>query len=147
MNDSVDPAPYPVEHDHSGLWPFAQCYPEWRPDTNGHTYQLFASRGACLGSTLRAVSVETHPKTPEIVSRRPCLRDRRTRRFAILPRPVQFLVVPHRRIESAIFLTDGDAAIARRLFGIAANLARDRGIAESGFRLASNTGRDATNVQ
>jgi hypothetical protein len=51
-------------------------------------------------------------------------------------------------IESAIFLTGGDAAIAgRRLFGIAANLARDRGIAEGRFRLATNTGRDATHVR
>lgn len=40
------------------LWPSAQCYPEWRPDTNGHPYQLFVSSDAPLGSTLRLARAE-----------------------------------------------------------------------------------------
>jgi hypothetical protein len=30
-------------------------YPEWRPETNGQSYQLFDSRGNRLGSPLRPV--------------------------------------------------------------------------------------------
>jgi len=43
--------------------PMALCavLPEWRAYTNGHTYQLFVSRDARLGSTLRAAGVETDP--------------------------------------------------------------------------------------
>jgi len=41
----------------------------WRADTNGHTYQLFDSRGARPGSPLRPDSASSRPWTPEIVSR------------------------------------------------------------------------------
>ena len=57
--------------------------------------------------------------------------------------PVHFLVIPHKHVASALDLTDDDAAIAGRLFAVAAKLAREKGVAERGFRLATNTGADA----
>jgi glutamate-1-semialdehyde aminotransferase len=44
-----------VEQLFRSLPPSAQCYPEWRPDTNGHTYQLFDSGVSRLGSSLQPV--------------------------------------------------------------------------------------------
>jgi histidine triad (HIT) family protein len=57
--------------------------------------------------------------------------------------PVHFMVIPNRHVESALYLTDADAAFAGRLFSVAAKLAREKGIAESGFRLLTNSGPDA----
>ncbi len=57
--------------------------------------------------------------------------------------PVHFIVVPNKHVASALELTDDDAATAGRLFTVAAELARRKGIADSGFRLATNTGPDA----
>jgi histidine triad (HIT) family protein len=57
--------------------------------------------------------------------------------------PVHFMVVPNRHVESALHLTDEDAAVAGRLFAVAAKLAREKGIAETGFRLVTNVGPDA----
>jgi histidine triad (HIT) family protein len=57
--------------------------------------------------------------------------------------PVHFMVIPNKHVESALFLTEADAAVAGRLFVVAAKLAREKGIAESGFRLATNAGPDA----
>jgi len=42
-----------------------------------------------------------------------------------------------------LFLTDEHAAVAGRLFTVAAKVARQKGVAESGFRLATNAGPDA----
>ncbi|MEO8456759.1 MAG: HIT domain-containing protein [Chloroflexota bacterium] len=57
--------------------------------------------------------------------------------------PVHFMVIPHKHVKSALEFTDEDAAIGGRLFTIAARLAREKGIAESGFRLATNSGPHA----
>lgn len=57
--------------------------------------------------------------------------------------PVHFMVIPNKHIQSALYMTDEDAAIAGRLFSVAARLAREKGVAESGFRLATNSGPDA----
>ncbi len=57
--------------------------------------------------------------------------------------PVHFRVVPNEHIRSASHLTDNDAAVAGRLFAVAAKLAREKGIADTGFRLATNVGPDA----
>ncbi len=57
--------------------------------------------------------------------------------------PVHFMVIPNRHVRSALFLTDGDADVAGRLFAVAAKLAREKGVAESGYRLATNAGPDA----
>jgi histidine triad (HIT) family protein len=53
------------------------------------------------------------------------------------------MVIPNRHVESALHLSDEDAAVAGRLFSVAAKLARAKGIAESGYRLATNAGPDA----
>lgn len=57
--------------------------------------------------------------------------------------PVHFMVIPNKHVPSALFLTDEDAVVAGRLFTVAAKLAREKGIADSGFRLATNAGPDA----
>jgi histidine triad (HIT) family protein len=57
--------------------------------------------------------------------------------------PVHFMVIPKAHVPSALHLTDEEAAVAGRLFAVAAKLAREKGIAESGYRLATNTGPDA----
>ena len=61
--------------------------------------------------------------------------------------PVHFMVIPNRHVESALYLTDDDAALSGRLFSVAAKLAREKGIAESGYRLATNVGPDANQAE
>ena len=61
----------------------------------------------------------------------------------IAPRaPVHVLVIPRRHIASAADLTDADAGVVGRLFTVAAEVARSEGIAESGYRVTTNVGRD-----
>lgn len=57
--------------------------------------------------------------------------------------PVHFMVIPNEHVPSALAMTEAHAALAGRLFTTAAKLAREKGIAESGFRLLTNTGPDA----
>lgn len=57
--------------------------------------------------------------------------------------PVHFMVIPHKHVQSALHMTDADADVAGRLFTVAAKLAREKGVAESGYRLATNSGPDA----
>jgi histidine triad (HIT) family protein len=60
----------------------------------------------------------------------------------IAPRaPTHILLVPRDHIASAADLTEQDGPMLGRLFGVAADLARREGIAESGYRLVSNIGR------
>jgi len=60
----------------------------------------------------------------------------------IAPRaPTHILLLPRRHIRSAAELTVEDAPMLGRLFAVAAQLARDAGIADSGYRLVSNVGR------
>ena len=57
--------------------------------------------------------------------------------------PVHFMVVPHKHVKSALHMADEDTPTAGRLFTVAVRLAREKGIAESGFRLATNSGPNA----
>lgn len=57
--------------------------------------------------------------------------------------PVHFMVVPHKHVPSALQMTAEDTQTAGRLFTVAAQLAREKGVADSGFRLATNSGSDA----
>lgn len=57
--------------------------------------------------------------------------------------PVHFVVIPNEHVSSALAMTDENASVAGRLFTVAAKLAREKGIAESGFRLLTNAGPDA----
>ena len=60
----------------------------------------------------------------------------------IAPRAqTHILLLPRRHIRSAAELTEEDAPMLGRLFAVAAQLARDAGIADSGYRLVSNVGR------
>jgi len=57
--------------------------------------------------------------------------------------PIHLLVIPIRHIESLLQLQEGDHALVGRLYALAARLATDLGVAESGFRVIINTNRDA----
>ena len=60
----------------------------------------------------------------------------------IAPRaPTHILLMSRRHIPSAADVTEADAPMLGRLFAVAAELARDAGIADSGYRLVSNVGR------
>ena len=56
--------------------------------------------------------------------------------------PVHFLVVPRRHIRDAVALREEDAPLIARLITTATRLAKEKGVAESGFRLLTNTGPD-----
>ena len=57
--------------------------------------------------------------------------------------PTHILVIPRRHVASAAGLTDDDGPMLGRLFAVAADLARKAGVADSGFRLVTNSGRGA----
>ncbi len=60
----------------------------------------------------------------------------------IAPRaPTHILLISRRHITSAADMTDADAPMLGRLFAVAAELAREAGIADGGYRLVSNVGR------
>jgi histidine triad (HIT) family protein len=60
----------------------------------------------------------------------------------IAPRaPTHILIIPRDHIASAADLTEAHAEMLGRLFAVAARIAREEGIAESGYRLVSNVGR------
>jgi len=56
--------------------------------------------------------------------------------------PVHVLVLPVQHIASAADLTEQDAPLLGRLFHVAAEVAREAGVAEAGYRIVANTGRD-----
>jgi len=57
--------------------------------------------------------------------------------------PVHVLVMPTRHIESLLALGAGDREMVERLHAVAAQLARELGVAERGFRVVINTNREA----
>ena len=57
--------------------------------------------------------------------------------------PTHILIVPNREIPTANDVTEADEVALGRLFTVAAKLAAQEGIAESGYRLAVNCNRDA----
>ena len=60
----------------------------------------------------------------------------------IAPRsPTHILVIPKEHIASAADLTEDDGPLLGRLFAATAQIARDEGIADAGYRLVSNVGR------
>lgn len=56
--------------------------------------------------------------------------------------PVHVLVIPKRHIQSVLELTTQDAALLAHLFEVVGKVAHSLGIAETGFRLVVNTGKD-----
>lgn len=53
--------------------------------------------------------------------------------------PVHVLVIPKKHISTSLDLTDADNPLIGHMLMTAAKVARDRGIAERGFRLVMNT--------
>jgi histidine triad (HIT) family protein len=62
----------------------------------------------------------------------------------ISPRaPVHIMVIPRRHIRSAAAITEAEGSLLTHLVVTAGKIAREQGIAESGYRLAFNVGDDA----
>jgi histidine triad (HIT) family protein len=59
--------------------------------------------------------------------------------------PVHVLVVPKRHIRDAADLQTSDGELLGAMFDTARQVAKQEGIAESGYRLVFNVGRDAQN--
>ncbi len=57
--------------------------------------------------------------------------------------PTHLLIIPRRHIENLNALTDTDDGLVGTMVRLAAALARERGIAENGYRTVFNTNRDA----
>ncbi|MCE7948762.1 MAG: histidine triad nucleotide-binding protein [Chloroflexi bacterium CFX4] len=56
--------------------------------------------------------------------------------------PVHILIVPRQHLESAAETTAENALLIGHLIRVAAHVAREQGIAESGYRLVTNIGKD-----
>lgn len=56
---------------------------------------------------------------------------------------VHVLVIPKRHLVSLDDTQDSDAALLGQLMVVCAKMARERGLAESGYRVVANTGRGA----
>ena len=57
--------------------------------------------------------------------------------------PVHILIIPRKHVASVSEITESDHALIGAIFQVAAKLARERGIAESGYRVVVNSGADA----
>ena len=56
--------------------------------------------------------------------------------------PVHLLIIPRRHIASLADLAEGQTAIIGRMAGVANRLAREQGIAASGYRIVINCGKE-----
>ncbi|MEA2621677.1 MAG: histidine triad family protein [Chloroflexota bacterium] len=56
--------------------------------------------------------------------------------------PTHVLLLPRQHISSAADLTEADASMLGRLFDVGARIAREAGIADDGYRIVTNVGRD-----
>lgn len=57
--------------------------------------------------------------------------------------PVHYLAISRRHIKSAAEILDDHATIIARMFSAIAQVAKDKGVAESGYRVVTNVGEDA----
>lgn len=57
--------------------------------------------------------------------------------------PVHVLVIPKKHVASAQALTSDDAALWLHMVEVAQLVAREQGVAETGYRLVTNVGADA----
>jgi histidine triad (HIT) family protein len=57
--------------------------------------------------------------------------------------PVHILIIPRKHIASLLDINTQDESLLGKMHTIACQLAKDHGVAESGFRLVSNCNRDA----
>ena len=56
--------------------------------------------------------------------------------------PMHFLVIPKQHIESAAKLTEADAALLGHIYATIADLCKQLGVDESGYRVVTNVGAD-----
>jgi histidine triad (HIT) family protein len=62
----------------------------------------------------------------------------------IAPRaPVHILIIPRKHVASVSEIAESDCALIGAIFQVAVKLAREHGIAESGYRVVVNSGADA----
>ena len=62
----------------------------------------------------------------------------------IAPRaPVHILIIPRKHVATVSDIAAADRALIGDIFQVAAKLAREQGIAESGYRVVVNSGADA----
>ena len=59
--------------------------------------------------------------------------------------PVHVLIVPKKHYQSVLEVPEGDKIVAH-MFHVASKLAKELGIAENGFRLVINTGKDGGQI-
>jgi histidine triad (HIT) family protein len=57
--------------------------------------------------------------------------------------PVHILLIPRKHLVSVADIADEDRALIGEIFQAAAELAREQGIADSGYRIVVNSGADA----
>lgn len=57
--------------------------------------------------------------------------------------PVHIIVIPKKEIPSTNEIGEDDAALIGRLYVVIAKLAKDLGVADSGYRVVTNCGPDA----
>ena len=57
--------------------------------------------------------------------------------------PVHVLIIPRKHIVGVLDITTDDGAVIAEIFQVAARLAREFGIADSGFRVVVNSGPDS----
>jgi len=53
--------------------------------------------------------------------------------------PLHLLLIPRKHIANLLDLTESDDALVGHLHRVAAQIARERGVAEDGFRVVTNT--------
>jgi histidine triad (HIT) family protein len=57
--------------------------------------------------------------------------------------PVHILIIPRKHLVSVSDIAEQDRVLIGQIFQVAAKLAREQGIAESGYRVVANSGADA----
>jgi histidine triad (HIT) family protein len=57
--------------------------------------------------------------------------------------PVHILIIPRKHLVSVSDIAEADRALIGQIFQVAARLAREQGIADSGYRVVVNSGADA----
>ena len=60
--------------------------------------------------------------------------------------PTHILIVPKKHVVSLVQLTEQDLPMVAKMVQIASDLAQKEGIAERGYRLVINTGKDGTQL-
>jgi histidine triad (HIT) family protein len=60
--------------------------------------------------------------------------------------PVHVLVIPKKHLASVNDLSSADSTILTHVFAAIQQVAKDKGVAESGYRVVTNTGKDSGQV-